>query len=467
MAIAIDPRTELTQRVSSGNRFRDVFKNAYFNVLGHRGEPNNPTEINALSTTQDLASRFIDQYQKELGKLPTEDQVRNFLGETISQGFAAQTLTGEISPETVHSSIVNPAVSRFKETQGEEQAVCQLSSIIDEAKKSEAERQSTLDAFAKEEEGQAIRSAQEQFGQQKGRLIQEEAALGRLRQPASIIPAARLEQEQAKALTNLISQIRSRQLGLRSDVLGESQANISQARQFSEDLGLRKKSLSEQIRQFNQGLQFGGQQLTAQNALAGREEDLARYLGRLQAEAQEPSLLSKIFMGAQIAKTALPVVKAIGGAAVGGIKFLGESNESFCSLVAIKNALKEFGINKKMSDIFKVIEDKNFMEIDYGYLTPLQIVSVLDEFGLNATLKYDSKLNGKTAICGLGCQEYYGIKNEDWMHAVVVTKNREIKDGYEHCLISEYPNGRELVDNANNFDWNNWKGILIEVEGRG
>src|SRR3990167_3709144 len=99
-----EARTDLARKIFGGAQdYRDIFRSAYKNL----NQPNAPENIIA-GGTQQLADNFIDRVLKKTGKLPSEEQVRDFVSQNLTTSYAEKFITGEITNDSTKTQLVDP-----------------------------------------------------------------------------------------------------------------------------------------------------------------------------------------------------------------------------------------------------------------------------------------------------------------------------------------------------------------------
>ena len=185
-------------------------------------------------------------------------------GEIKAEEEKAKVKEGEIKAEEEKSKIE-------RETEAEKQRIFGREAFI-------REQFEKLLPIVEEAGREKIRQA---FIRPKKEFFESEAAIGRLRSPVSAIGQERLAGEEGRALSELLGRSAEARLGGEFDIvktiesiLGEVKGAGQRAREFGEELGLRKSLFEESKRQFEIGQQ--------ERAL---ERALARILGQQQAAA--------------------------------------------------------------------------------------------------------------------------------------------------------------------------------------
>lgn len=320
MAITDEQKSSaVEQGVGGGQPFSGIFRDAFRRDLKQQDPNFTGIDQRATDTTRQLANMFVDEYATKTGQLPSADQIHHFLGASIDTGLAAKALSSGISDLEVRSQIAGPAVSSLLESQRLAANDASLANGQNDfeklARDTAQERRALVGTLSDLDIQRGGEDINRQFGDTRRGLIEEDAALGRLRQPVSSIRTGQLDAQRNKAFSDLVREVRGSQLGKESDIQGESLNQINQGRQFGANLGLQTSQLGENRRQFNQNFseqmrQFNDTQRN--DRLKFQDElDASDRLGKLQAEASKPGILDYV-------NTGFNGLAALGGA-VGGV----------------------------------------------------------------------------------------------------------------------------------------------------
>lgn len=265
--------------------YQNIINQAYQN-LGQPLEDKRPEANRAGKTSEfitNLAATFADRVLQKSGKLPTEDQVKQFVAQNATTGNAAKFETGNLGVDQMNMLSdqhlqSNPDIAQAQGQQGPLQQLQglpqQMNSLYDQ------QRQGISSAF------------DSAYATPRKAAIEDEAALGRLRSPASIPNIAGVDTAKASGLANALASSYGNQTNSALDI-GKTVATAGlQNQQFGQGLGLQNRQLTdtEDINSSNLGLQ--------------RDQlGLASKLGKAQADANKPGILDYINTGANVAKT--------------------------------------------------------------------------------------------------------------------------------------------------------------------
>jgi hypothetical protein len=293
-----DDRAGLKERIYGGIDTADVNRKSqrtYEDVLGLMGNNARVAEV-GQGVAKGLASGFVDAYYDAYGKLPTEQEVQQFVGTKLSdRTILSKGLQGTLSNQDMYAIAKNdPILIESGEKAQQAQLDASRGNFEQQQAQNTATQRSLLEQLAKTQEGQYVDQSNQQFGQSRGRLLSELASSGRLNTPQATETLKRAEGENQRTLQQALAGIRASQIGSQLGVEQQGMQNIMQGRQFdvgtqqqNKQLGLQRQSLSEQIRQYNEGLAENQRQFNEQKTLAQR-------LGQLQADANKPGTLDYI-----------------------------------------------------------------------------------------------------------------------------------------------------------------------------
>lgn len=135
------------------------------------------------------------------------------------------------------------------------------------------------------------------YGAQRKKQIEEEAALGRLRSPASIVPLSRIDDSRQNALSNFIASLNSQRAEKQYNLASTLEQLLQNRDINNQELGFKNKSLGESARQFNDTLNL--QQQRDRQGQINYDSNVLRQnaLINAQKEASESSLWDKIDKG--------------------------------------------------------------------------------------------------------------------------------------------------------------------------
>lgn len=279
----------------TGATYRDynpVINQGYQNLGQPGGGDHDAITYNAvLSLAEPYAQRVFDK----TGKLPTEDQVRQFVAQNLSQGYAQKFIQG-LPRDQILANYVDPAIEADAlnqpatgtgATNAVEDRILGLNDQLDTIynKSSELARQGNEDIYGKAKRG----------------LADDLAGQGLLTQPTSRYSLDALEGEKNKSLGQTMATLAA----------DRASGGIDLSKTI-ENLLAGERRAGEQVNQFKQGLSFKNKEFNAgrddtyfNQGMKNRELDMASMLGRLQAGGQGDSGLAGAGGG------------ALGGAALG------------------------------------------------------------------------------------------------------------------------------------------------------
>ena len=282
-----DPATQLFEKIygTDPTDYAGVFDTGYAN-LGHGNEKGQHNEVAANGIIA-LATPYINAYMKQNGKLPTEDEVRSFVGDNLNSQYASDFITGNVSPDKIMSKYVTPALQQQKllETTGQsnDQITKGIAGLND--------LNSQLYEAAKNKLPQDV---EELYTPQQKGLAEDLAAQNQLGQMNSRYSLDALQAQKQKAITQGLGNILVARaqggidVGKTAQQLMANQRSLEQQnQQFGQTFGLQRKALNQSIdeQEYQRGLQQ--QQL-----------GLAAQLGRQQAAGQRNNGLGGSLGGA-------------------------------------------------------------------------------------------------------------------------------------------------------------------------
>lgn len=168
-----------------------------------------------------------------------------------------------------------------------------------------------LDQITKASTDAGIQANDEQFGAARGRLLKEQAALGRLTQPAAQYNIRSLEGSNQKNIGDLIKSIYNTGLQQKYNAGNQTISDLLNAFTASQNYGM-----TGSMTGLNEFQNLRGINQTAEEAAI--EQALAPYLGRIQAEANEPGTLDYLNTAFQGLGALGQVAGGVGGV-IGGI----------------------------------------------------------------------------------------------------------------------------------------------------
>lgn len=277
--------------------YSGTFNQAYQNLNQPGG--NDAVSANGVFS---LAKAFIDRVHQKSGKLPSEEDIRGFVAQNLNTPFASKFIQG-LNNDQIMSNYVDPYIQTNPNVLGQQtgpggdlNAVGTIQNLS-----------SQLPSLYKNANDQLGEVADTAFAAPRKAAIEDEAALGRLRSPASIENIGKVDAAKATSLAGARSNLLSQQIGSTTDI-GKALAGVQQAQQginnqanqFQQTNNLNRMSLNDQM--YDRDVQRGYNQ----QAL-----NLSSMLGKQQAEANEPGWMDYL-------NTGLTGLSAIGGIPLGG-----------------------------------------------------------------------------------------------------------------------------------------------------
>lgn len=253
-----------------------------------------------LSSTRNMGETFARRYLEKTGQLPPPEMVNEFVKTNLNPSLAAKMISGGTNASQIGQNYADPYIEEKGVLAPGQQDFGQ------QVQDSTEKQKGLLGQYIESLIAQETQKNKDQFGAQRGQTIDELAAQGLLTQPQSRQSLARVDEQANRSLSDIISRLRGQQAGLAQGIESEGLGRIQQESEFGRTHGLRRKTLSEQIRQFQENQDY----LTNRDR---QSNDLARQLGRMQAEANEPGLLDYLNTGAGAAQLAVSGYQASKG----------------------------------------------------------------------------------------------------------------------------------------------------------
>jgi len=302
------PNYGLGVDIASPQDYEGLINQAYVGL----GQPAN--DNGRYETTQDfirgLSSSFVDNYYKKTGKVPTVDQVKQFVAFNADTSNAKQFITG-----TLNADKMNALSNMYIESNPE--IVAANSQPTDLGATAEQ-----INALFDPLQKNAIEANSRNFAPLRARAVEEEAALGRLRSGVSADPSSTIGQVDVNEANSLSSVI--------GNILGQKASGTLDLNKFNQSLDFSKQNAADARNQFNQNLAFNKNAYSDQMDLAQRQLSLSALLGRLQGSRRKNNgiagasggALSGAASGALLGSIVPGIgtgIGAAGGALVGGL----------------------------------------------------------------------------------------------------------------------------------------------------
>lgn len=276
--------------------YGSVFDQAY-QRLGQPLHDNDRTQL-YTSGTRSLAESFANRFYKQTNTLPTIDQVTQFVNENLNSPFAEKFILGmppgQIDTMSDNYLQANPNLVAPKQQPNNVNADLNAVQTV----KGLSEQLPGLYEGLSNQLGDVADTA---FAAPRKSAIEDEAALGRLRSPASIGTIGAVDAAKANSLANARYGLGMQQLQGTQD-LGKTLANVQQAQQGIQN---QAQGIQNQATQFGQNLGLQRQGLSNfmdeqsyQRGLQRQGIDIASQLGRAKAGAESDNGLSGALGGA-------------------------------------------------------------------------------------------------------------------------------------------------------------------------
>lgn len=274
------------------------YKGIFNQAFGNLNQPETETGQNdiyrqniANRATQTLAEKFIDEYHKKFNALPGEDTVRDFVAQNLNPQFASKFILEQISPDQIGQmtrTYIGDNAMDIAPQSAQNQNQTTPQNLADQ-----------ISALYNEQRAALPQQVERAYAPAKGQMIEDLAAQGLLRSPASRLSLNQVENEKQNSLTQALASLAGQQ-AQGGQALQNTLAQLSQqANQFGRDLALRKQQFGQEQYQYDTGLGLQRQQM-----------NLASQIGRMQAENNKPGWMDYL-------NTALGGLSALGNAAGG------------------------------------------------------------------------------------------------------------------------------------------------------
>lgn len=281
-----------------GNNDPQGYKNVVNRAFQSLSQPlndNQPGRQNiAVEAARGLASSFADRVLQRTGTLPSEDAMRQFVSQNLTEGFAAKFIQG-MPPDQISNLADqylqgNPdALNTPGAKSAEEQ---RLSGLTDQLNKIyDTGRANYVSAYDTDV-----------FNPAKTRAVEERAALGNLNQGTTNYVLGQLEGNRSRDVSSGINQLE-----------GQRAAGSIDLAKNIEDLLQRNRDRSQSAYQFNQGFNADREDTFFNRALQQKQFDLTGQLGKLQANANKKGPLDYLNTATNLAGTAGSLYTGIGG----------------------------------------------------------------------------------------------------------------------------------------------------------
>lgn len=295
----------------NGLAFSDVFNRAFQN-LGQPLHDNSDRGPVVMEGVLGLARAFVDRVHEKTGTLPSEEAVKQFVSQSVNEGYAAKFITG-MPPEQIKYGLVDPflegnpdALTTPGTKSAEEQRLGglaeQLDKVYDTGKKSLV---SGYDETV--------------YNPAKTRAVNDLAGQGMLTQPNSRYTLDAIEGSRGRDIASGLNTLE-----------GERARGTIDLSKTIEDSLQRNRDRSLSANQFNKTFTSGREDAAFNQGIQRQQLSLAQQLGRMQAGGQKNNGLfgglggaaSGAASGAMLG-SAVPgigtLAGGIGGALLGGL----------------------------------------------------------------------------------------------------------------------------------------------------
>lgn len=279
----------ISARDFANSLFNDTNSKEYGNTFdqGYEalGQPLHAQNRDELYTagTRALANSFADRVYAKTGFLPTEDQVRSFVGQNLNSGFAQKFITG-IAPDQINGiadeyiagnpdALENPGVAGQRKSAEEQR----LSGITDQLNKIYDTGKANLVSGYNDTV----------YSPAKSTAVNDLAGQGMLSQPNSRYILDAIESNRSRDLTSGLNTLE-----------GERAAGNIDVSKTIEDLLQRNRDRSLNASQFNRSFNASRDDTAFNQGIQRKSMDIAAQIGRLQANGQENDGLSGALGGA-------------------------------------------------------------------------------------------------------------------------------------------------------------------------
>lgn len=279
--------------------YGNVFDQGYQNLGQPLHDNSNRNDV-YVGGTRALATAFADSVYKKTGQLPTEDQVKNFVAQNLTQGFAQKFITGlpqdQITALADQHVNDNPDQFAAAGQQTPQDRVLGLNKQLDEA-------------YSRGSEDYVNKYDQNVYNPSKTKTANDLAGQGMLTQPNSRYSLDAIEANRGRdissGLNTLASERAKGSVGLGTTIEGLLQS---------------QQGINNQKSQFNQQFQAAQDKNIFDQGLQNRSLDIAGQIGKLQAGGQSNNGFAGALGGATSGAVAGTGTGGPGwGTAIGGL----------------------------------------------------------------------------------------------------------------------------------------------------
>ena len=231
--------------------------------------------------TRGLASAFADSVYKKTGKLPSEDQVKSFVAQTLTPGFASKFIQG------IPTDQINAIADQYVE--GNPDVIASLATPTTIMPQSDPQSRilalnEQLDKiYNKGAESYVNRYNTDVYNPAKTTVANDLAGQGMLTQPNSRYSLDQIESNRGRDIASGLNTLESGRATGALD-LGKTIENLLQSQQqISNQNNQFNQTLANQKNQFNRNLNLTQDENDYQRGLSNRQLSIADQLGKLQA----------------------------------------------------------------------------------------------------------------------------------------------------------------------------------------
>lgn len=249
--------------------YSGVYDTAFQNI----GQPANGNHGNkTIEGVQALADAFVTRFHQKTNTLPSEEQVRQFVANNLTPGFASRMIAG-INTDQIINSYVDPYIQDNANNLG-------IGGTGGDAQSRILSLNDQLDKAYEAGKNKFIQDTNDQYGAQKQGLVNDLAGQGMLTQPNSRVSLDALEAAKNKSIASGINTLAGQRAAGSVD-LGKTIESLLQSQQ----------QIGNQASQFNKTFNAGREDNYFNQGLQNRQLSLSDTLGRLQSNASKPGTL--------------------------------------------------------------------------------------------------------------------------------------------------------------------------------
>lgn len=258
------------------------YSGAYDTAYQNAGQPaGGPHGNKTIEGTQALADAFVNRFYEKTNALPSEDQVRQFVAQNLTPGFAAQTIAG-----TNKDSIVANYVDPYLKDNG-------IGTGAQSPADLQAQLQGQYDTVYDAAKKNYLADSEDQYGAQKANLTNDLSGQGLITQPNSRISLDALEAAKNKNITS----------GLNTLAINRATGQVDLAKTI-QDLLQKQETINNNTSQFNKTFNAGREDTYFNQGLQNKQLGMAQTLGKLKADSSGKDWTDYLNTGLKVAGTA-------------------------------------------------------------------------------------------------------------------------------------------------------------------